>query len=74
MWNGRQVTKNDADIACVDFDEVHEAIKRLNAGDICMYSNHLSANDIFKNIFLIRFQWCHHTDSRQRIWSGLLLP
>ena len=50
--NRRLVTENNVDIACIDSGEVHDAIKRLNAGkddgDIGMYSNHiLLANDIF---------------------------
>ena len=50
--NRRLVTENNVDIACIDYAEVHDAIKRLNAGkndgDIGMYSNHiLLANDIF---------------------------
>ena len=50
--NRRLVTENNVDIACINSGEVHEAIKRLNAGkndvDIDMYSNHIPlANDIF---------------------------
>ena len=50
--NRRLVTENNVDIACIDYGEVHDAIKRLNAGkndgDIGMYSNHiLLANEIF---------------------------
>ena len=74
--NRRLVTENDVDITCVDSGEVHEAIKRLNAGtndrDIGMCSNHiLLAMDAFmKHIFnLFSMMLSHGFTPEDMIWA-----